>query len=334
VSAWILGLVLFAAVVIGVLHLGEIEEFVRVLDEMRPEWLLAAAALQCLTYVCAAAVWSLALARAGHPFPTRTLIPPALAMLFANQAFPSAGVSGSLLVVHALRRRHVPSNVVAGALLVGLITMYVALVVAVLAGLLILRAHGAVNTAVALLAAAFLLTAVAVSAGALWYPESTGLTIARRVQHVPLVGHFAHAVATMPRQMLRDRPLLIQAAGFQFAELLLDAATLQVMLIAVDVSLPAPAVFASFAIASAVAWVIPVPLGLGTFEGSLVSLLHVLGVPVEHALAATLLVRGFTLWLPMLPGLWYARQELWRPSLAGTPALPAPSHHDNRQYHA
>jgi hypothetical protein len=34
------------------------------------------------------------------------------------------------------------------------------------------------------------------------------------------------------------------------------------------------------------------------------------GVPIEAALAATLLLRGFTFWLPMLPGLWIARREM------------------------
>jgi hypothetical protein len=35
-----------------------------------------------------------------------------------------------------------------------------------------------------------------------------------------------------------------------------------------------------------------------------------LGIPVEAALTSTLLLRGFTLWLPMLPGLWLAKREL------------------------
>jgi hypothetical protein len=35
----------------------------------------------------------------------------------------------------------------------------------------------------------------------------------------------------------------------------------------------------------------------------------VLGSPLEAALAATLLLRGFTMWLPMLPGLWLVRRE-------------------------
>ncbi|MCE8002886.1 hypothetical protein [Billgrantia ethanolica] len=38
--------------------------------------------------------------------------------------------------------------------------------------------------------------------------------------------------------------------------------------------------------------------------------LTLLGVPLEAALTATLLLRGMTLWLPMLPGLWFARRAL------------------------
>jgi uncharacterized membrane protein YbhN (UPF0104 family) len=41
-------------------------------------------------------------------------------------------------------------------------------------------------------------------------------------------------------------------------------------------------------------------------------MLSLLGVPAAAGLAATLLLRGFTFWLPMLPGLWLARRELSR----------------------
>ena len=39
-------------------------------------------------------------------------------------------------------------------------------------------------------------------------------------------------------------------------------------------------------------------------------MLHVHGVTIEAALAATLLARGFTFWLPMAPGLAIARNEM------------------------
>jgi uncharacterized membrane protein YbhN (UPF0104 family) len=63
-----------------------------------------------------------------------------------------------------------------------------------------------------------------------------------------------------------------------------------------------------------------VPGGVGTFEGTCVVVLRSHGVPLEAALAATLLLRGFTFWLPMAPGLWLARRELGPE--AGT--VPAP----------
>jgi hypothetical protein len=51
-------------------------------------------------------------------------------------------------------------------------------------------------------------------------------------------------------------------------------------------------------------------LGLGSFEAALVSLLTLTGTGLEAAFAATILLRGLTFWLPMLPGLWLARREI------------------------
>jgi uncharacterized membrane protein YbhN (UPF0104 family) len=54
------------------------------------------------------------------------------------------------------------------------------------------------------------------------------------------------------------------------------------------------------------------PIGLGTFEAGAVGTLHFLGVSIEAALAGTLLLRGLTFWVPMLPGVWLARREIGR----------------------
>jgi uncharacterized membrane protein YbhN (UPF0104 family) len=61
-----------------------------------------------------------------------------------------------------------------------------------------------------------------------------------------------------------------------------------------------------------VATIGPIPVGLGTFEATSVGMLSLLGVSVEAALAATLLLRALTFWLPMLPGIWLARREIRR----------------------
>ena len=74
-------------------------------------------------------------------------------------------------------------------------------------------------------------------------------------------------------------------------------------------SVDAGGIFTSFVLASVVATLSPIPLGLGTFEGSCTGLLHVMGGGLEASLAATLILRGLTLWVPMVPGLWLIGRE-------------------------
>jgi uncharacterized protein (TIRG00374 family) len=113
-----------------------------------------------------------------------------------------------------------------------------------------------------------------------------------------------------PRHLLRNPSLVVKVTLLQMAVFLLDAATLWAMLHAVGQDVSLLVAFPSFVVASIVATLSPVPLGLGTFEASSVGMLKALGVPVEAGLTATLLLRGFTLWLPMVPGLWLARRQL------------------------
>src|SRR4029079_15403130 len=56
-----------------------------------------------------------------------------------------------------------------------------------------------------------------------------------------------------------------------------------------------------------------VPDGLGTFEATSVSMLRMVGIDVAVALSATLLFRGLSFWLPMLPGYWCTHRLLITP---------------------
>jgi uncharacterized protein (TIRG00374 family) len=104
--------------------------------------------------------------------------------------------------------------------------------------------------------------------------------------------------------------LVATAILLYVAIFLLDAATLWIMLLAMGQDVSFLVAFPSFVVSSIVATLSPIPLGLGIFETSSTGMLSALGIPVEAALTATLLLRGFTVWLPMLPGLWLARREL------------------------
>jgi len=120
------------------------------------------------------------------------------------------------------------------------------------------------------------------------------------------------ALADAPTDLLRSSGLLIQTAGLQVAIFMLDALTLWLAFNSIGAAPAIWVVFVSFAIASMAATIGPIPVGLGTFEAGSVGMLSYLGVSIEAALAGTLLLRGLTFWLPMLPGIWLARRELGR----------------------
>jgi uncharacterized membrane protein YbhN (UPF0104 family) len=97
-AAWLFGAVILAGLITFVMHFGTIEIFVATLRRANPGWLATAVSFQLATYVCAAAVWFRVLQRAQAALPFLSLLKLALVELFANQAVPTGGISGSLMV--------------------------------------------------------------------------------------------------------------------------------------------------------------------------------------------------------------------------------------------
>ncbi len=310
-ALWVPGLLLLAGLIAIVLRLGELERFGELVAQAHPLWLLAGCGLQAATYVCAGGVWYLALDRAGSHRPLAAMIPLSLAKLFTDQAVPLGGISGTILVVHALSRRGIPSRVAMAALLVGLVSYYGAYLAAVLAGIAVLAIEYTVNVAIIGAAAVFSLIAVGIPAFVLVFVRHAGTRLDRYVARIPGAKSLLTTIADAPSDLLRDPALVGGTMLLQLAVFLLDAATLAVALAAIGSDgANLPGVFASFMLASVAATVGPTPLGLGTFESVCVATLILVGVRLEVALTATLLLRGLTFWLPMLPGLWIARREL------------------------
>lgn len=309
---WVLrasGLLILAAVVGIALHLGELEAFARLARQARPEWLLAALALQILTYVANARIWFLTLARAGVPRTMRSLVPLCVSKLFADQAFPTGGVSGSVFVVGRLGQEGVPASAAMAALLVGMLGYYTAYALLAVCVLLLLSLRHHADPAAIGVVAIFVCAMAAIPALVLWL-RRFGSDPPRWAARLPGSTTLLRAVADTPRDLLYDRRLVAQAAALQGLIFLLDSATLWVMLFAVGRETPPDIPLIAFVMASIAATLSPLPLGLGTFEAVCTATLRLLGVPVEAGLTATLLLRGFTFWLPMIPGLWLARSGL------------------------
>jgi uncharacterized protein (TIRG00374 family) len=127
---------------------------------------------------------------------------------------------------------------------------------------------------------------------------------------IPGLAPLLRAADDAPTTLLRSARVLATMTALSIAVILLDAGTLWVMLSALGLPHSYPVAFSSYLLAMMVTTVGPIPLGLGTFEATCVAVLVVQAVPIEGALTATLLLRGCTTWLPLLPGLILVRREL------------------------
>jgi uncharacterized membrane protein YbhN (UPF0104 family) len=307
---WLTGALLLGAVVLVATHQAEERALARLLSEAQPRWLLVAALLQVLTYGCAAAVWQRALAFRGDATRLLPLVPLGLAKLFTDQALPSAGVSGTLLVVRGLERRGVPRPAAVAAMLTGLVAYYFGYLLATLLALAVLWRHGELGLVFLLPAAAVGLIAVALPLAMLALRRQAVRRPPGWLERWPGMGDVTASLREAPAASLFAPRVLAETVLLQLAIFVLDALTLGATLRAVASPVVPSLVFASFVVASLVSTLAWVPGGIGTFEGTCVALLHLHGVPVEAALAATLLLRGFSFWLPMVPGFALARREV------------------------
>jgi len=308
----ILGALLLLGLVTTVAHLGEIGRFLGILREAKPAWVAAGLAFQALTYLCAALVWKAAMVNIGIHFPLSQLVPLSVAKLFSDQVLPSGGLSGSAFFTVALKHRGVAVLDGLVALVASLTGYYASYMIMAVVSLALLAFRHDIHPWILTASVLFFVVALAVPAvvilASLYGEERIPEALKRRFP----ISVMEDALGKVSARVIFDPLVLAQVTLLQGAVFLLDAATLWAMLLAVGQKAAFLEALPSFVVASMVATIGVVPLGLGTFEATCVVLLGSLKVPFEAALAATLLLRGLTLWLPMLPGMWLARKELSR----------------------
>jgi uncharacterized membrane protein YbhN (UPF0104 family) len=307
--SWLLGAALLAAVVTLALHAAEAEAFVGLAERSEPWWLAGALVLQACTYAAQGRIWLVVGAAAAFELPRQIAFELALAKLFADQALPSAGLSSSILIAQALEQRHLPSLAVKAAVLVNIVSYHLAYAVALVGALVLLIVRGNTNALVMATAVSFLLFSLGLSAAILVLsgrhgPRPLGFT------KVPALRTLADFIAGADPSLVRSPRVLAETIVLQGAIVLLDAATVWVLILALGATASASGVFVSFMIASLFRTMGIMPGGLGTFEASSVLMLRMVGVDMAVALSATLLFRGLSFWLPMLPGYWCSRRVL------------------------
>ncbi|MGZ5094816.1 MAG: HAD-IC family P-type ATPase, partial [Burkholderiales bacterium] len=320
-AAWLSGLIgvaLLATVIAVALHASEAEAFARLLQQTQPMWLGAAAVLQAATYLAQGEIWRCVTRAAGSPLPVGLAYRLSIVKLLVDQALPSSGLSGAVVVAGALQRRGIDEEVTTAGMVVNASAYLMAYIAALGTGLAVLAAEGRASAPVLVAGGIFVLAAAVVAAGAIRISGTQSQWLKGRA-HVPArLQRALEMLARAKPSLVRNPRLIASAASLQLAIVALDALTLWALIHSLGVAAPLGAVFTSFMISTVLRTVSIVPAGLGAFEAASIFTLHGAGIEVPVALAATLLFRGFSFWLPMLPGVWLARRLLRQPAVHDT----------------
>jgi uncharacterized protein (TIRG00374 family) len=305
---WVLALILIAAIAGAAFHFGQLRTFGALLRRARPVWLLAAFGLQLLTYLFVAAGWYVVLKAGESRLSLRRLFGLALAKLFTDQAVPAAGMGGNVLMVDRLIACGIPRGNAAAALILSMIGYYAGFGLMGVIALVLLWWQQKATWLLGGTVSLFLLVAFAIPAFALWLRRRGRRPLPAWMARIGPLRRMMETVGEAPSDLLRDKALLAKVALLNALVLLADAFTLSACLLALGSPQPFASAYVALIIAQIAVTLGPVPLGLGAFEGASTAMLRLLGTPFEPALAATLLLRGFTLWLPLIPGLIATRR--------------------------
>ncbi|WP_375204253.1 lysylphosphatidylglycerol synthase transmembrane domain-containing protein [Hyphococcus sp.] len=318
------GVSALAALVLFIAHSGDITAFARQAANAKAGPLAGAVAVQSLPYILAAYVWLLFLRRMGTAPKLASLIPLSFAKLFADQALPSGGISGAAFFLFALTRRGVPDKTAFRTFVFATSAYFLAFLIAAIISLIALstaeKAPPALSASVSAFAGLFLLLTLIAGLVVLYKPETAPAFVRKRrltAKAAEFAGAAIHDIRTMPSLFMRMTIILIAVRA-------VDGFTLMLISEAIGAPISFSTGFIAVAIASIAATIGPVPMGLGTFEAGMIASLSVFGASVEDALTITLIYRGLTLWLPLLPGFLIIQREfLHRPaalSVKGTDA--------------
>jgi uncharacterized membrane protein YbhN (UPF0104 family) len=306
----LVGVVALAAVILVSVHSSEISGFAAQVTKLEPGWFLAAALAQLATYGCVAHVWRRVLTRAGTPLPFFRLYPLSLAKLFADQALPSGGVSGAVFFLHALGQRGVPQKTAFTVFIFATVSFFTAFLAATMISLFAIaaaeKAPPLLAESIALFSAVIFLFALLGFLYFVFRPDHPPVWL----QKTPWADKALAFIDEAFRQIASKRRLFFEVTIIQLVVRMIDGATLYFIFLAIGAPIDYGVAFVGVVIGSVAATIGPIPMGLGAFETGMMTSVNVFGVPIETALTATLVYRGLSLWLPLIPGFFVIQREM------------------------
>ncbi len=308
---WLPGLIGLAILIVAVVsHEDEGRKLIQALRDLDPVWIGIAVLLQLGTYLCSALVWRWTLSHQGVRLSLRAMMKLGVKKLFTDQVIPTGGIGGTVLITRSLLKQKIPPEKATTGVVANFYSYYAAYAVSVFVSLFILWANHSINPLVQKISLFFLVVVLAIVFTAWKVTHAKESRLRTFLEKKAFIKKFLDILRTSsPKIALKPRVLLPNMI-FQAGVFVLDTATLYILLMALDQSASFSLLFASFMMAYVVETLGPIPGGIGIFESSAVAMLSLSHVPLSTALAATLLLRSLTFWLPMIPGLILIKQDL------------------------
>ena len=113
-----------------------------------------------------------------------------------------------------------------------------------------------------------------------------------------------------PIYFAENLQLISLATFFELLTFFLDTLTLYIVFKMIGINFSLYNSFLSFMISSGIGTISFIPGGFGAVEGSAILIFHMFGISFAAGTTAALIFRGFTYWLPFLPGFLLSRKEL------------------------
>ena len=284
---WVAGAVFGAYLLLP--QMGELGQAVHALRSVKPPWLVAG--FFCSLLGCLMAAWA-QMGAVGQPLSLRHVYIVQMAAAFVSQLTPQ-GLGGMGLNERYLERAGVARPVAVGAVVLNMAAGAVVHVASLITVVLLVGSDGLGGLTLPI-------GKIALLAG-LVMALLSGLVLATPVGRRRLVAPAATALRSMVA-VLRCPVRAFQLFGGSAGVTAAYAVSLAICLQATGGEAALLQVAAVYLGAAAVGAAVPSPGGLGAMEAALVAGLTALGVAVGPAIAAVLIFRLLTFWLPILPG--------------------------------
>ena len=277
-----------------------------------PFWLVLAAGSTFLLYLCRAIVYSIPLRLLDYVVPWTFLWQSAIIASAINQLIPTGGASSYAFLTYALHRRGVSTGQASLIALIDTLSYACAAATLVITAIVFLGMSGELPGTVLLLGLGPGLAILALGAWTYWLQRDQ-----RRL--VPVVLRLQRRLGALLKRDIPEAPVLafleeyfagkviiarhpaafVRMVALQYLAVCADAGTLYLTFAALGLVLPPAVVFLGFIVTIAAGAIVSAPGGGGSFEVVMSAFFVQQGVETSQAIAAALLFRVVSFWLPV-----------------------------------